>query len=89
MSSFLFTNHSFRPRYQSRPYQTNPGRREHIHGKVQGLPNHSKLADALVVAGWTCCIIGLTMLASPYQKEGLAIVAVGFFIAAIGAAKSQ
>ncbi len=92
MSSFLFTNHRFQPRWSSAPHRLHPGRREHIYGKVLPMAirsRHSKTADFLVVLGWGMAITGLMLLASPYQFEALATVAGGFIIAAIGAAIGQ
>lgn len=59
MSSYRFTNHTFRPRYQSRPYIINPGRREHIYGKVQPMPHNPTRIQYLIIIAWVVVISSL------------------------------
>lgn len=46
----LHTGTVAHPRYQSRPYRPAPARREHIFGKVQGLPDRRDPTARIFIA---------------------------------------
>jgi hypothetical protein len=55
---------SFQPRHASRPSSQHPGRREAIHGRIQGLPDRRRprLSWSLVAVVFAVLTFGLSLL---------------------------
>ena len=60
-----FTNSSaFKPRYESRPYRQAPARREHIYGRILGLPDAPRLTVRrfIEITLWSAAVFYLLLI---------------------------